>query len=359
MAATRDGPIAIYYEHPEWFRPLFAELDKRGLPYERIDAASHSYDPGETDSPYSLVFNRASPSAYLRGHAQVTFHTQSWLRHLDRIGVPVVNGSTAYEMETSKALQLDILSELGLPYPRARVINNAALAAKAAEGLRFPVVVKANIGGSGAGITRFDNMAALSDAAASGLIDLGLDRVALVQELAPLRDAHITRVEVLDGKFLYAINVYPADNSFNLCPADICQTTAGVELSRAACAVDAQKNGMRVEEANPPREIIRQVERIASRVELDVGGIEYLIDDRDGKHYFYDINALSNFVADGPNVIGFDPFVRLVDYLVDRAGGGMGEAGRGGTQRRAGASSIPTDFVTKSPPSRIPHPSSR
>jgi hypothetical protein len=53
-------------------------------------------------------------------------------------------------------------------------------------------------------------------------------------------------------------------------------------------------------------------------VELDVGGIEYLIDDRDGRHYFYDINALSNFVADARNVIGFDPFERLVDYLVER-----------------------------------------
>jgi len=53
-------------------------------------------------------------------------------------------------------------------------------------------------------------------------------------------------------------------------------------------------------------------------VELDVGGIEYLVDDRDGRHYFYDINALSNFVADARNVIGFDPFERLVDYLVER-----------------------------------------
>jgi hypothetical protein len=49
-----------------------------------------------------------------------------------------------------------------------------------------------------------------------------------------------------------------------------------------------------------------------------VGGIEYLVDDRDGKHYFYDINALSNFVADAPNVVGFDPFVNLVDYLEQR-----------------------------------------
>ena len=41
--------------------------------------------------PYSLVFNRASPSAYLRGHAQVTFHTLSWLRHLERIGDHATN----------------------------------------------------------------------------------------------------------------------------------------------------------------------------------------------------------------------------------------------------------------------------
>jgi len=188
MPATPDGPIAIYYEHPDWFKPLFAELDRRGLQYERIDAASHSYDPSESTSPYSLVFNRASPSAYLRGHGQVTFHTQSWLRHLERVGVPVVNGAACYGMETSKALQLDILQELGLPYPRARVINNAELAGDAARGLRFPVIVKANIGGSGAGITRFDTPANLQEAALTGRIDLGVDRVALVQELAPLRD---------------------------------------------------------------------------------------------------------------------------------------------------------------------------
>src|SRR3954465_14876154 len=319
MSATPDGPIAIYYEHPDWFRPLFAELDRRGIAYVRIDAGSHSYAPSERESPYSLVFNRASPSAYLRGHAQVTFHTLNWLRHLERIGVPVVNGVVPYEMETSKALQLDILNELGLPYPRARVVNSASVALEAARDLRFPIVVKANIGGSGAGITRFDTPDSLAAAARAGTVDLGVDSVALVQELAPLRDAHITRVEVLDGKFLYAINVSPADNSFNLCPADVCQTTDGQQLSRSACAVDAPKNGMRVEQFTPPREIVRQVERIAERVNLDVGGIEYLVDDRDGRHYFYDINALSNFVADGPNVMGFDPFTRLVDYLVDRA----------------------------------------
>ena len=312
--------IAIYHEHPDWFRPLFAELDRRGHAYARLDAAAHAYDPAEHASPYSLVFNRASPSAYLRGNRQSTFHTLHWLRHLERIGVPVVNGAAAYEMEVSKALQLDVLEELGVAYPRARVINDASQAVAAARGMRYPVLVKANIGGSGAGIVRYDSEAQLAEAAAAGTIDLGVDHVALVQEQAPLRGGHITRVETLGGKFLYAINVYPAAGSFDLCPADACQTTTGVELVRGACAIDAPKTGMRVEAATPPRAVVEQIERIARRVQLDVGGIEFLVDDRDGKSYVYDVNALSNFVADAPNVVGFDPFASLVDYLEERAG---------------------------------------
>ncbi len=320
MSNPDNHPIAIFYEHPDWFKPLFAELDRRGVDYVKLDANAHSYDPAETEVPYSLVVNRASPSAYLRSEAESTFYTLDWLRHLERRGARVVNGSAVYSMEISKALQLDLLEELGLPYPRARVINSGSVAPAGARGLRFPVVVKANVGGSGAGITRFDSLEELERATIKGAITLGIDHTALVQEFVPYADGHITRVETLGGKFLYAINVYPGEDSFNLCPADACQTTEGQTLSRSACALDAPKNGMRVERFTPPREIIDQVERIAARAQLDVGGIEYMIDSRDGKPYFYDINALSNFVADARNVIGFDPFERLVDYLVQRAG---------------------------------------
>ncbi|BAH39598.1 MAG TPA: hypothetical protein DGD08_14405 [Gemmatimonas aurantiaca] len=313
-------PIAIYHEHPDWFRPLFAELDARGIPYERIDAAAHVFDPSETEARWSLAFNRASPSAYLRGHGQTTFHTLHWLRHLERLGVPIVNGVQAYSNELSKATQLDLLQSLGLPYPKSRAINHASQAVKAAEGLRYPVLVKANVGGSGAGIVKYESREALEAAVAAGTVDLGVDGTALVQEAAPLRNGHITRVETLNGKYLYAINVFPPVGSFDLCPADACQTTSGAELVRGACAVDAPKSGMRVERADPPAEIIAQVERISQAAGIDVGGIEYLVDDRDGQHYFYDVNALSNFVADAVNVIGFDPFAKLVDYLEQRAG---------------------------------------
>jgi glutathione synthase/RimK-type ligase-like ATP-grasp enzyme len=324
MSTTRIAkPLAIYHEHPDWFKPLFAELERRGIPYDRLDAASHSYDPSENaeDVPYSLVFNRASPSAYLRGHAQSTFYTLHWLRHLERLGIPTVNGSAVYSLELSKASQLDLLHSLGLPYPRSRAINDAKRAVPAVREaeLRYPVLVKANIGGSGAGIVRFDSEEALADAVERDAVSLGVDGTALVQEAAPLRDGHITRVETLGGEYLYAINVFPAQGSFDLCPADACQRTDGVELVRGACAIDAPKTGLRVEGTTPPRAIIDQVERISREAHLDVGGIEFLVDDRDGQHYFYDVNALSNFVADAVNVVGFDPFSKLVDYLTTRA----------------------------------------
>src|SRR6266480_1388812 len=203
-------PIAVYHEHPDWFRPLFTELERRELPFVRLDAAAHRYDPSERSSPYSVVVNRASPSAYLRGHGQSTFHTLHWLRHLERLGVPVVNGSKVYALELSKANQLDLLASLDLPHPRSRAINSPARTVEAARSLRYPVLIKANVGGSGAGITRYDSERSLADAVAAGSVSLGVDGTALVQEAAPLRDGHITRVETLGGEYLYAINVYPA-----------------------------------------------------------------------------------------------------------------------------------------------------
>ena len=312
-------PFAVYHEHPDWFRPLFAELERRDIPFVRLDPRAHAYDPSERESPYSLVFNRMSPSAYLRGGIQGMFHTHGWLAHLDRLGVPVVNGLAAFTTETSKARQLTMLEALGLPYPKARVFNHPSKAAEAAAGLRFPVVVKANIGGSGAGIVRFDNPLDLVRAASENRLDFGVDHCALVQEFVPARGGHITRVETLGGKYLYAIKVFTTGDSFNLCPADICQRSDGVELQRGACAIDAPKTGLKVEGYTPPPDVISACERILQAAGIDVGGIEYMIDDRDGSRAYYDVNALSNFVADAVNVVGFDPFARLVDYLEQRA----------------------------------------
>lgn len=317
--ASSAKPFAIYHEHPDWFRPLFKELERRGQPVVKLDPRRHWFDPGASRYNFSLLFNRMSPSAYLRDGVQGTFFTLNYLAHLEGLGIPVVNGHKAFTYEISKALQLHLLKTLGLPYPKARVINHPSVAVAAADGLRFPIVVKANVGGSGAGIVRYDTPEALQSAVDAHRLNFGIDHTALVQEFIPARGSTIIRVETLGRRYLYGIKIQTPGDTFNLCPADICQRSDGVELVRTACPVDAPKTGLKVEGYTPPTEVVRAVESIAQAMALDVGGIEYMIDDRDGQLVYYDINCLSNFVADAINVVGFDPFVKLADYLETRA----------------------------------------
>ncbi len=310
--------IAVYYEHPEWFRPLFAALEKRGLSYEKIDAASDFYNPSDDlNDKFSLVFNRMSASAYLRGHGNAIFYTRGFLASLEQKGVRVVNGYDAFQIEISKALQAALFDSLGIKYPQTRIINSAKQATAAAIDLQFPVIVKPNIGGRGAGIVKFDTPEDLQNAVEQNLIDLGIDNTALVQEFAPKKGGFITRVETLNGKFLYAIRIYPQEESFNLCPAEICHIEDQKPPNAVGemCIADAPKSGLKIERCEPPQEIIETVERIVQAAKIDVGGVEFLIHERTGEPLFYDINALSNFVADAVNLIGFDPHERLVDFL--------------------------------------------
>ncbi len=305
--------IGIYYEHPEWFRPLFAALESRGLRYEKIDAANHFYNPAEV-SKYSLFFNRMSASAYLRGHGNAIFYTRALLASLERAGVRVINGYEAFQIEISKALQAALFASLGVKFPKTRVVNSVTQILAAARDLRFPVIVKPNIGGRGAGIVKFDSLDELHRAAYENQIDLGIDATALVQEFVPKAGAHINRVETLNGKFLYALKIFPQGENFNLCPAEVC-LTENQPSSTEICLVDAPKSGLKIESFTPPPEIIETVERISAAAKIDVGGVEYLTDERSGDALFYDINALSNFVADARNLIGFDPHENLVDFL--------------------------------------------
>lgn len=138
----------------------------------------------------------------------------------------------------------------------------------------------------------FDTPGELARAAALGEVALGPDRTALVKEYLPAQGEAIVRVEVLGGELLYAIRLLLLPGSFNLCPADSCG------LPGMADGVSGR--GLPVQAYDPPDEIVEDARRIIRGAGIDVGGVEYLIDERDGLPYFYDVNALSNFVADAP-----------------------------------------------------------
>src|SRR4029077_19082491 len=236
-------------------------------------------------------------------------------------GVRVLNGSRAFALETSKARQLQLFDSLGLRFPKTRLVNCADEILAAALQIGFPLLVKPNIGGRGAGIVYFESIKQLKSAIGEAKLDFGIDQTALVQEFIPARNGHITRVETLGGKFLYAIDIFTSGQNFNLCPAEICQVQS-VSASLEDQPGDAPTAGLKVKACNPPHSAIKAVEKIAAVGGIDVGGVEYMVDDRNGRALFYDINPLSNFVADAPRIIGFNPHSRLVDFLEQQRGDG-------------------------------------
>jgi len=67
--------------------------------------------------------------------------------------------------------------------------------------------------------------------------------------------------------------------------------------------------------ANVPPQAVGVAKRIVEAAGLAVGGIEYL-ETVDGRRVFYDINANSNLRPSVAAEFGFDPFERVVDFLV-------------------------------------------
>src|SRR5439155_3162502 len=113
----------------EWQKPLFAALERRGVPFGTVDLKRAAFDPDRIpDAP--LYFNQASPSAYVRGNTRAVPLALSLMRSLETAGARVLNGSRAFLLEISKSAQAALLSKLGIAHPRSLAFNDveAALA---------------------------------------------------------------------------------------------------------------------------------------------------------------------------------------------------------------------------------------
>ena len=74
-------PLAILYEHPSWFEPLFAALERRGISYAPIQLTGHSFDPEACDPPAPLILSRVAQSGFLREPEHPIFYAASVLDH--------------------------------------------------------------------------------------------------------------------------------------------------------------------------------------------------------------------------------------------------------------------------------------
>ena len=314
---TTSAPdLVVLYEHPEWQKPLFAALERRGVSFSSLNVAAAAFS--NLDVPVAhLYFNQASPSAYIRGHARAVPLALAYMRSLERQGVRVLNGAEVFALELSKSTQATLLRTLNIDTPFSITFNDVAeLGRKIPAQMRWPALLKPDQGGSGARIQVVSSLAEI-DAIFTRDPNVWLpDNLFLLQEFLPHDpDQGIVRMEFLGGELLYAMRV-KTHGRFNLCPSPVCNPESG----EGACEVpEPQTVSAPPVEFYPylevPPEAVGIGKRIARAARLDVGGIEYLETD-DGRRVFYDINANSNLRPSVAAAWGFDPFDRVVDFLV-------------------------------------------
>lgn len=321
MGSSRPD-VLVLFEHPEWQKPLFNALAKRGVAYDTLDLKQAAFVAGDAP-PAPVVFNQASPSAYVRGNARAVPLALAYLKALEGSGTVVVNGARAFATELSKTAQAALIGRLGIRTPRSIVFNDLdALRTRLAAdpSLRFPLLLKPEQGGSGARIQKVGSYDELRAHVESTKGIWEPDGLLLLQEYFEHDPAHgIVRMEFLGGELLYAMRVV-SHGRFNLCPSEVCNPADG---EAGHCAIPIAKEAPPVEfyaYKEVPAEAVAAGKRIAAAAGIDVGGIEYLETVGDGprERVFYDVNANSNLRLPIALEHGFDPFERVVDYLVRR-----------------------------------------
>src|SRR5215831_20903490 len=119
--------LVVLFEHPEWQKPLWAVLERRGVRYAALDLKRAAFDPDAVPAA-AVYFNQASPSAYVRGNTRAVPLALSLMRSLEIGGARVLNGSRAFLLEISKSAQTALLAQLDIHHPGSLAFNDAEAA---------------------------------------------------------------------------------------------------------------------------------------------------------------------------------------------------------------------------------------
>ena len=311
---TSAPDLIVLHEHPDWQKPLFAALERRGVAFAPFDLTQAAFSNVETPLA-ALYFNQASPSAYVRGNTRAVPLALAYMRTLDLLGARVLNGADVFALELSKSAQATLLRTLGIDTPRSITFNDPRALGAYADTVRWPALLKPDQGGSGARIQVVESLAQVEAIFAADPAVWLPDNLFLLQEYLPHDpDQGIVRMEFLGGELLYAMRV-KTHGRFNLCPSPVCNPEEGdgvcaVPVHEAVAAPPVEFLSYR----DVPVDAVQTAKRIVQAARLDVGGIEYL-DTDDGRRVFYDVNANSNLRPSIAAEWGFDPFERVVDFL--------------------------------------------
>lgn len=282
--------VHVLFENEAWMPPLRAALAERGLPVEEHVVTGGALDLGAVP-PAGVYVNRMSPSAHTRDHQGGVVYLRQLLAWLEDHGRRVINGSRAFHLETSKVAQDLAFRRAGIRTPRTvAVVGGADALVAAARTFDGPFITKHNQGGKGLGVQLFRSVDGFAEVVSGPAFVPSPDDVTLLQQYIVPATPFITRVEIVDGRFQYALRS-STEGGFELCPADACA------LDDAFCPVgDTGKFTLRsdVTAADP---LVLAYVLLMRDNGVDVAGIEF-VEDADGVRYTYDLNGTTNFNSD-------------------------------------------------------------
>jgi len=288
--------LIILYEHAPLVARLADRLRRLGVTLRSvcIHDASIATDQQDDGTP---VVNRVGAYPASGGDVRIVLKTRSYLADLEASDRRVFNGAHSYLVATSKLRQRDVIAGAGCRAPRSEAVRHVGDLATAARGLRYPLILKPNVGGSGVGIHVLHDAAGLTALAADPDLLISVDGVGVLQEYHPPRDGMLARLEFLGEELLYASRQPVLAGTFNYCARGGCHAGDGT-----------------IEIIDPPSEAVEEARAIVRAAQADFGAVEYVVSDRDGERYWFDINPFSNYVADVER-LGFDPDDRLARFL--------------------------------------------
>lgn len=308
LAFVAPPIVSILYENPDWLPPLEAGLQAEGLSYRLCKVAEGTVDPGAPPDD-GLYLNRMSPSSHTRGHTEAVGLMQETLAWLEHHGRRVVNGSRAFALEISKLRQDLALRRYGILTPRTVLAVGRAAILQAAQSFDRPFITKHNQGGKGLGIQLYESARALERALDREDFDHGPRGQMILQDYIEPREPYITRVEIVGGRFLYAMRS-DTSQGFELCPADACQVPAAVP---DVCPADGgAKFSPSPLAADDP--LVVSYIALCRGEGIEVAGIEF-VEDAEGRRYTYDINGTTNYNSEVGRAVGVDGMREVARYL--------------------------------------------
>lgn len=290
--------IYALHENPEWFPPFAEAFAAEGVHVEEWLLTDGVLDL-DAAPPEGVFWSRISASAHTRDHHLSKDYTRAVLSWLEAHGRRTVNGRRVLELEMSKVDQLTRLRAAGIETPLTVAAVGREHVVEAARSIPAPFVTKHNQGGKGLGVRRFDDHAELADYVASEEFEEPQDGITLVQEYVVPARPSITRVEIVGGEFVYAIEADTARGGFQLCPADACaiDPATGQPIMPPGATL-APEPGQQIfslrEGFDHP--VVERYLAFARDIGIEVCGIEF-IESADGRILTYDVNTNTNYNA--------------------------------------------------------------